>query len=75
MDLVEKFKMASSCQTVKVSSLIKDKPYLIEHVILHLTEHLIEHIEKVQTRYGEAVLLTLKGIPAILCEGIFTATL
>jgi hypothetical protein len=52
MDLVEKFKMASSCRTVKVSSLMKDKPYLIEHV------------ERVQTRYGETILLTLRDSPA-----------
>jgi hypothetical protein len=51
MDLVENFKMASSCQTVEVSSLTKDKPYLIEHV------------ERVQTRYGEAILLTLRESP------------
>jgi hypothetical protein len=48
MDLVEKFKMSSSCQTVKDSSLTVDKTYLIEHV------------ERVQTRYGEAILLTLR---------------
>jgi hypothetical protein len=52
MDLVEKFKMVSSCQTVKISSLTKDKPYLIEHV------------ERIQTRYGEAILLTLRESPA-----------
>jgi hypothetical protein len=61
MDLVGKFKMASSCQTVKVSSLMKDKPYLIEHV------------EKVQIRYGEAVLLNLRESP-LSCEDIFTET-
>jgi hypothetical protein len=44
--------MASSCQTVKVSYLTKDKPYLIEH------------FERVQTRYGEAILLTLRESPA-----------
>jgi hypothetical protein len=52
MDLVEKIKMASSCQTLKVSSLTKDKPYQIEHV------------ERVQTRYSEAILLTLRESPA-----------
>jgi hypothetical protein len=52
MDLVEKFKMASSCQTVKFSSLTKNKPYQTEHV------------ERVQTRYGEAILLTLRELPA-----------
>jgi hypothetical protein len=48
MDFVENFKMSSSSQTVKFSSLPKNKPYLNEH------------IEKVQTRYGETILLTLR---------------
>jgi hypothetical protein len=52
MDLVEKFKLAASSQTVKISSLTKDKAYLIEHV------------ESVQTRCCEAILLTLRELPA-----------
>lgn len=48
MDLSMKFKMTSSCQTVKISSLKTDSPYPIERA------------EKVHTKYGETVLLTLK---------------
>jgi len=43
-----KFKMTSACQTIRLTSLKTDSPYPIERA------------EKVQTRYGEAVLLTLK---------------
>jgi len=43
-----KFKMTSACHTVKITSLKTDSSYPIERA------------EKVQTKYGEAVLLTLK---------------
>jgi hypothetical protein len=48
MDLLENLRWLLP---VNVSSLMKDKPYLIEHV------------EEIQTRYGEAVLLTLRESP------------
>jgi hypothetical protein len=48
MDLSAKFKMTSSCRTVGVSSLKMDIPYPIERA------------EKIETRYGETILLTLK---------------
>jgi len=48
MDLSMKFKMTSACHTVKITSLKTDSSYPIERA------------EKVQTKYGEAVLLTLK---------------
>jgi hypothetical protein len=48
MDLAAKFKMTSSCQTVRIPSLKMDSPYPIERT------------EKIQTRYGETVLLSLK---------------
>jgi len=43
-----KFKMTSACQTIRITSLKTDSSYPIERA------------EKVQTRYGEAILLTLK---------------
>jgi len=43
-----KFKMTSACQTIRITSLKTDSSYPIERA------------ENVQTRYGEAVLLTLK---------------
>jgi hypothetical protein len=48
MDLSAKFKMTSSCQTVGASSLKMDRPFLINRA------------EKIQTRYGETILLTLQ---------------
>jgi hypothetical protein len=51
MDLAEKFRMTSSCQTIKILSLTVDKAYPVEHA------------EKIQTRYGKAILLALKESP------------
>ena len=51
MDLSMKFKMTSSCQTIKIPSLKIDRSYNIERA------------EKVRTKYGEAVLLTLQDSP------------
>jgi hypothetical protein len=51
MNLAAKFRMTSSCQTFRISSLTVDKPYPKKRA------------EKIQTRYGEAVLLTLKESP------------
>jgi hypothetical protein len=48
MDLSAEFRMTSACQTVGITSLKTDISYPIERA------------EKLQTRYGEAVLLTLK---------------
>jgi hypothetical protein len=48
MDLSAKFKMTSSCRTVGVSSVKMDIPYPIERA------------EKIQTRYGDTILLALK---------------
>ena len=48
MDLSMKFKITSACQTIRITSLKTDSSYPIERA------------EKVQTRYGEAILLTLK---------------
>jgi hypothetical protein len=47
MDLTAKFKMISSCQQTKITSLKIDTPYPIQHA------------ERVVTKYGEAILLTL----------------
>jgi len=49
MDLTTKFKMVASCQQIKITSLKIDIPYPIEHV------------ERVQTKYGEAILTTLRA--------------
>jgi len=46
MDLAAKF-MISSCQQTKITSLKIDTPYPIQHA------------ERVVTKYGEAILLTL----------------
>jgi len=46
-----KFKMTSACQTIKIPSLKMDRSYNIERA------------EKIRTRYGEAVLLTLQDSP------------
>ena len=51
MDLSAKFKMISSCQQIKITSLRDNTPYPIERV------------EKVQTKYGEAIILTLQESP------------
>jgi hypothetical protein len=51
VDPATKFRMTSSCQTVRIPSLPVDRSYPIERA------------EKIQTRYGEAVLLTLKESP------------
>jgi hypothetical protein len=51
MDLAAKFKMTSSCQTVRIPSLKMDSLYPIERA------------EKFQTRYGKTVLLTLQESP------------
>jgi hypothetical protein len=51
MDLATKFKMTSSRQTVRIPSPKMDSPYPIEWA------------EKIHTRYGETVLLTLKEYP------------
>jgi hypothetical protein len=48
MDLSTKFKMTSACRTVGVSNLKMDIPYPIKRA------------EKIQTRYGETILITLK---------------
>jgi hypothetical protein len=48
MDLSETFRMTSACQNIRITSLKTDNLYPIERA------------EKVQTIYGEAVLLTLK---------------
>jgi hypothetical protein len=48
MELSAKFKMTSSCRTVGVSFLKMDIPYPIQRA------------KKIQTRYGETILLTLK---------------
>ena len=46
-----KFKMTSSCQVIKVPSLKMDSSYPIERA------------EKLRTRFGEAILLTLQEPP------------
>jgi hypothetical protein len=51
MELATKFRMTSSSQTVKIPSLMVERPYSMERA------------EKIQTRYSEAVLLTLKESP------------
>jgi len=48
MDLSAKFKMISSCQQIKIMSLGINTPYPIERT------------EKVQIKYGEAIVLTLQ---------------
>ena len=46
-----KFKLTSSCQTIKIPSLKIDRTYNIERA------------EKIRIKYGEAVLLTLQDSP------------
>jgi hypothetical protein len=49
MDLATKFKMVASCQQTKITSLKIDMPYPIERA------------ERVVTKYGEAILMTLQA--------------
>jgi len=49
MDLATKFKMVTSCQQTKITSLKIDMPYPIAHA------------ERVMTKYGEAILMTLQS--------------
>lgn len=58
MDLSARFKMAAPCQTVKISSLMTDSAYPIARA------------ERVQTRYGETVLLTIMT-PSLTAVKIF----
>jgi hypothetical protein len=48
MALVARFKEASTCYTIKLSSLQNDRPYPISHA------------ERIDTRYGPAVLLSIR---------------
>jgi len=48
MDLATKFKMVTSGQQTKITSLKIDMPYPIEHA-------------EVMTKYGEAILMTLQS--------------
>jgi len=48
MDLATKFKMVAKCQQTKVTSLKIGMPYPIERA------------ERVVTKYGEAILMTLQ---------------
>ena len=49
MDLSSKFRMISACEQIKISALKQNVPYPIERV------------ERVQTKYGETVLATLRA--------------
>ena len=49
MDLATKFKIISACQQTKITSLKIDLAYPIEHA------------ERVQTKYGKAILITLQA--------------
>jgi len=49
MDLATKFKMVAACQQTKVTSLNINTP------------HPFEHAERVVTKYGEAISLTLQA--------------
>jgi len=49
MDLTTKFKMVTSCQPTKFTSLRIGTPYPTERA------------ERVQTKYGEAILMTLRA--------------
>jgi len=49
MDLATKFKMVASCQQTKITSLKIDMPYPIERA------------ERVLTKYGKAMLMTLQA--------------
>jgi len=62
MALTAKFKMVTSCQQIKITSLKDNTPYPIERA------------EKVQTKYGEAIILTTE-IPTHICESVSTNTL
>jgi len=49
MDLSSKFRILSACEQIKISALKQNVPYPIERA------------ERVQTRYGETVLATLRA--------------
>jgi len=49
MDLSSKFRMISACEQIKISALKQNVPYPIERA------------ERVQTKYGETVLATLRA--------------
>jgi hypothetical protein len=49
MDLYAKFKMITSCQQTKITTLKIDTPYPIERA------------KRVQTKYGEAILMSLQA--------------
>ena len=49
MDLSSKFKMLSSCEQINIGALKQNVPYPIERA------------ERVQTKYGETVLATLRA--------------
>jgi len=51
MDLSAKFKLISSCQQIEITFLGINTPYPIERA------------EKVQTKYGEAIVLNLQESP------------
>jgi len=54
MDLATKFKMVAACQQTKITSLKIDTPYPIERA------------ERVVTKYGEAILVTLQATDTFL---------
>ena len=49
MDLSSKFKMISSCEQIKIGALKQNAPYPIERA------------ERVETKYGETLLATLRA--------------
>jgi len=49
MDLSSKFRMISACEQIKISALKQNAPYPIERA------------ERVQTKYGETFLATLRA--------------
>jgi len=53
MDLSANFKMISSCQQIKITSLMINTPYPIDRA------------ERVQTKYGEGIVATLREFPDI----------
>jgi len=55
--------MVTACQQTKITSLKIDMPYPIEHA------------ERVQTKYGEAILLTLRAESPDIFESVLTETL
>jgi len=62
MDLSAKFKI-TSCQQTKITPLKIDTPYPIERA------------ERVQTKYGEAILMTLQAESQHTFVSVFTKTL